>query len=49
MSHTTFMILLAVFGFYQYVIHKINYKRIIKKLIDHISKDVKIIRREKDE
>lgn len=49
MSCTTFIMLLLAFGFYQYIIYEINYERIIKKLIDRISKDVKIIRRDKDE
>lgn len=49
MSCTTFIMLLVVFGVFQYLIFEINYKRIIRKLIDRISKDVKIIRRDKDE
>lgn len=49
MSCTTFIILLVLFGVFQYLIFEINYKQVIKKLIDHISKDVKIIRRDKDE
>ena len=49
MSCTTFIILLVLFGVFHYLIFEINYKQVIKKLIDHISKDVKIIRRDKDE
>lgn len=45
MSCTTFIMLLVVFG----IIFEIDYKRIIRKLIDRISKDVKIIRRDNDE
>ena len=49
MSCITFIMLLVVFGFCQYIIFEVDYKRIIKKFIDRISKDVKIIRRDKDE
>ena len=49
MSCTTFIMLLIVFGFYQYIIFEVDYKHIIRKLVDRISKDVKIIRRDKDE
>ena len=45
MSCTTFIMLLIVFG----IIFEIDYKQIIRKLVDRISKDVKIIRRDKDE
>lgn len=49
MSCTTFIMLLVVFWFCQYIIFEINYKQVIRKLVDRISKDVKIIRRDKDE
>ena len=49
MSCTTFIMLLVVFGFCQYIIFEIDYKQVIRKLVDRISKDVKIIRRDKDE
>ena len=45
MSCTTFIMLLIAVG----IIFEIDYKRIIKKFIDRISKDVKIIRRDEDE
>lgn len=49
MSCTTFMITLILFVVCVYVIEEVNFKRIMKKLIDRISKDVKIIRRDRDE
>lgn len=49
MSCTTFIMLLVVFGFCQYIIFEIDYKQVIRKLVVRISKDVKIIRRNKDE
>ena len=44
-----FIIALVLFGVLQYLMFEVNYKQVIQKLIDHISKDVKIIRRDKDE
>ena len=44
-----FIIVLVLFGVLQYLIFEVNYKQVVRKLIDHISKDVKIIRRDKDE
>lgn len=49
MSCTIFIMLLVVFGFCQYIIFEVDYKQVIRKLIDRISKDVKIIRRDKYE
>lgn len=49
MSCTTFIMLLVAFGFCQYIIFEVDHKRIIRKLVDRISKDVRIIRRNKDE
>lgn len=44
-----FMILLVVFGVLQYLLFEVNYKQVIQKLMDRISKDIRIIRRNKDE
>lgn len=44
-----FIIVLVLFGVFQYLIFEVNYKQVIRKFIDRISKDVKIIRRDKNE
>ena len=44
-----FIIALVLFGVLQYLMFEVNYKHVIRKFIDRISKDVRIIRRNKDE